>query len=518
VAHRILRIVALAALTLALTTAAAYASARFASPTGMSNPTCGQVDPCDIVTAVNNAANNDDVTIEPGTYNITTMLSDGGNFLTIHGQAGAARPVIKTDAMYGIQLTGGSSLSDVEVDDSADGAWGIAVMFGMEATVSHVYAHTTGSNAWACYPDGELIDSVCWDSGPGGGAARPLVVLAAMVVAINDTLIASGTGGVGAEVIGGGPANMTMSLTNTIVRGAGKDIYVTGEETSPGLLTITADHSNYANGVNDATGSGTRMFTPAGSGTNQTAMPKFADAAAGNFHELSGSPTIGAGTTDAVAGETDLDGLRWTSPPDIGGYQFYNGPSCNAVGASTKFGTAVALHLQCSDALTDPVTFAVKAGPAHGTLSAIGTAGSVTYTPNAGYSGNDSFTYTGTTKLGTSAPATVSVTVAAKPAGGKKPGGKKVAPVISHAKQSKGVFTFTLSEPATVTLTFKLHGRGRGSLKIAGKAGKNTVRVKGRLSKHHKLKAGAYVVTITASNAGGRSKGVKVKYKLAARR
>jgi Bacterial Ig domain len=516
-AHRILRIVALAALTLALTAAAAYASARFASPTGTSADPCTQASPCDIVTAVNSAANNADITIEPGTYNISTVLSDGGNFLTIHGQAGAARPVIKTDADYGIQLTGGSSLSDVEVDDPAAGAWGIAVMFGMEATVSHVYVHTTGSNAWACYPDGELIDSVCWDSGPGGGAARPLVVLPAMVVAINDTLIASGTGGVGAEVIGGGPANMTMSLTNTIVRGAGKDIYVTGEETSPGLLTITADHSNYANGEDDATGSGTSMFTPAGSGTNQTAMPRFVDAAAGNFHELAGSPTIGKGATNAVAGETDLDGLPWTLPPDIGAYQFYNGPSCNAASASTKFGTAAVVHLQCSDSLADPVTLAIASGPKHGTLSAIGSGGSVTYTPNAGYSGADSFTYTGTSKLGTSAPATVSITVATK-SGAKKPGGKKVAPVISHAKQSKGVFTFTLNEPATVTLTFKLRGHVRGTLKIAAKGGKSTVRVKGRLSKHHKLKAGAYVVTLTASNSAGHSKSVKVKYKLAARR
>jgi len=182
------------------------------------------------------------------------------------------------------------------------------------------------------------------------------------------------------------------------------------------------------------------------------------------------------------------------------------------VSASTKFGTAVSLMLACTDALGDPMTLAIKSGPAYGKLSSISSGGSVTYTPVAGYSGSDSFTYTGTSKLGTSAPATVSVAV------GSKPAGKKVAPVISHAKQSKGIFTFTLNEPATVTLSFKLRGHVRGTLKIAGKSGKNTVRVKGRLSKHHKLKAGAHVVAIVASNAGGRSKSVKVKYRLAARR
>ena len=90
--------------------------------------------------------------------------------------------------------------------------------------------------------------------------------------------------------------------------------------------------------------------------------------------------------------------------------------------------------------------------------------------------------------------------------------------MITHARQRKGVFMFTLNEPASVTLTFKLRGHVRGRLKIAGKRGKNTVRVKGRLSRHHKLKAGAYVVTLSATNAGGHSKSVKVKYKLAARR
>ncbi len=229
-----------------------------------------------------------------------------------------------------------------------------------------------------------------------------------------------------------------------------------------------------------------------------------------NFRELSGSPTVGTGATRVrPPATTDLDGLPWASPPDIGAYQLYNAPTCKAVSASTKFGTAVSLHLQCSDALGDPMTLAIKTGPAWGKLSSIGSGGLVTYTPNTGYSGSDSFTYTGTSKLGTSAPATVSITV------GSKPPGQKVAPVISHAKQSKGVFTFTLNERATVTLTFKLHGHVRGTLKITGKRGRNTVRVKGRLSKHHKLKAGAYVVTLAASNAGGRSKPVKVKYKLA---
>src|SRR3546814_1220295 len=57
-----------------------------------------------------------------------------------------------------------------------------------------------------------------------------------------------------------------------------------------------------------------------------------------------------------------------------------------------------------------PTSVAVGTAPAHGTATASGT--SITYTPAAGYAGSDSFTYTAANASGTSAPATVSVTIA----------------------------------------------------------------------------------------------------------
>src|SRR3546814_4368033 len=59
-------------------------------------------------------------------------------------------------------------------------------------------------------------------------------------------------------------------------------------------------------------------------------------------------------------------------------------------------------------------SIAVGFGPAHGTASVGGDV--VTYTPAAGYYGADSFTYTATGPGGTSAPATVSLTVCPPPA------------------------------------------------------------------------------------------------------
>jgi len=60
------------------------------------------------------------------------------------------------------------------------------------------------------------------------------------------------------------------------------------------------------------------------------------------------------------------------------------------------------------------VTFAIVANPANGSITNFDpVAGTLTYTPNPGYVGPDSFTFTATNVIGTSQPATVSITVRA---------------------------------------------------------------------------------------------------------
>ena len=84
-------------------------------------------------------------------------------------------------------------------------------------------------------------------------------------------------------------------------------------------------------------------------------------------------------------------------------------------------------------------------------------------------------------------------------------------------------FTFVLSQPASVRLTFsRLPGRctshhntrhdhtcprpaTAGSLSLAGHAGRNTVHFQGRLSRSRWLAPGGYSLTITAANGVGRS-------------
>jgi uncharacterized repeat protein (TIGR01451 family) len=84
-------------------------------------------------------------------------------------------------------------------------------------------------------------------------------------------------------------------------------------------------------------------------------------------------------------------------------------PTATALSVTTPLGAAVPVTLTGSDPDANPLTFAVATGPTHGTLS--GTAPNLTYTPAAGYSGPDSFTYKANDGLLDSPAATVSITV-----------------------------------------------------------------------------------------------------------
>jgi hypothetical protein len=93
-------------------------------------------------------------------------------------------------------------------------------------------------------------------------------------------------------------------------------------------------------------------------------------------------------------------------------FSYTPAPACQALSLATKGGVALNPALSCTDQAAASVSYAIASNPAHGTLSAFNPAtGAVTYTPNPGYDGSDSFTYTGSSVDGESDPTTVSVAV-----------------------------------------------------------------------------------------------------------
>jgi hypothetical protein len=88
-------------------------------------------------------------------------------------------------------------------------------------------------------------------------------------------------------------------------------------------------------------------------------------------------------------------------------------PTCQGVTASTPYGLAVVVQLNCTEFAGQPLTYAIVGAPAHGRLSGLKAGGhvAVTYTPAAGFLGTDSFTYDASSTNGTSTAASVSITV-----------------------------------------------------------------------------------------------------------
>jgi CSLREA domain-containing protein len=115
--------------------------------------------------------------------------------------------------------------------------------------------------------------------------------------------------------------------------------------------------------------------------------------------------------------------------------------------------------------------------------------------------------------------------------------GHKLASVSGAHAPVGTVFSFTLDQPATVTLGFTQSVRGRrvkgrcvapivsnrarrpcrrtvtrGTLVLAGRAGSNRVSFQGRVSARKKLVPGAYTVLIAATGAGGHSKTQRLSF------
>ena len=124
------------------------------------------------------------------------------------------------------------------------------------------------------------------------------------------------------------------------------------------------------------------------------------------------TPNAGASGQDTFTYKAS-DGTAESAPATVT-ISITHAPSCDNVARRTRTATAVSVPLACTDADGDPLTRSIVDAPSKGTLGSI-SGGSVTYTPNAGAFGTDTFTYKANDGTGDSATATVTITISRAP-------------------------------------------------------------------------------------------------------
>ena len=140
--------------------------------------------------------------------------------------------------------------------------------------------------------------------------------------------------------------------------------------------------------------------------------PQLVNASGGDFHLQTSSPCRGSGRngTDMGAYPRGDDGTVIGIIPSLT-TPVNHAPLATAQSVNTAIDTATVIILAATDADGDVLTYAIVTAPTHGTLSGSGT--SRTYTPDAGYSGSDSFTFKANDGTVDAAPASVGISIVA---------------------------------------------------------------------------------------------------------
>ena len=161
-------------------------------------------------------------------------------------------------------------------------------------------------------------------------------------------------------------------------------------------------------------------------------------------------------------------------------------PVANAVSATVAYNSS-ANPITLNITGGTPTSVAVASGASHGTATASGT--SITYTPTNGYSGSDSFTYTATNAGGTSAPATVTITVNAA-----VPGAPTIGTATAGDQQASVTFTAPTDTGGAPITGYEVTVQPGGT-KVSGTA--SPITVPGLTNGQ------AYTFTVAAKNSAG---------------
>lgn len=557
------------ALTLAgtlLAASPAAAATLFAAPgsTRTTQP-CASDTPCRLDYAMLAAASGSDVSIAPGDYYDTGTTPLPGlppvpSGVIVHGSSVSDPPVIHghvfANAVPFLEVKSGGTIRDLEllsdVESKPGNFYGYTLQIDPTAVVTRVISQGIGAagvGMTACAMlGGTLLDTAC--IGSGGSSVNAVGAnssASTSYVLRNVTAITTTPGGAGVAM---GTFNKTVSMTatNVIAQGTTTDVGLVANDPA-GSATLTIDHSNW--GTFTSSGSGSKVLTQgAGNQTGATAAtPLFVNAAAGDYRQATGSPTIDAGVTDDANGQLALGGLARVLGlrTDMGAYEHVPAPSATSgpasgvtdsaakiTGTVVPDGVAATARFEYGTSANygrtaNLPTVAAGAGPTPVSANLTGLAPDTTYhyrlVVTAGTvtsRGQDRTFHTLVTPTGPGTqvnPAVVSaVTIGTRWRLGRH------LPVISRKRRPPVGTTigFTLSKGTQVTLTFsqRISGRMskghcrrrssrnrgnrrcafsvvRGKISLAGYAGRNSLHFEGRISSGRKLKPGRHQLTIT---------------------
>jgi hypothetical protein len=486
---------------------------------------------------------------------------DGGN----SGPGGAVVVRGGTAAITGMTLTGsgvdqggsgghpgaGAGTPAGGSGGDALGGGGLAVTGGQTTlTVSTISESYGGAG-------GDSLGGASGDGGPGAA-----IRATAALTATNVTLYSNTAGTVGSIINSGSPG----ATFGTPANGGG--VWSSGAGTVS-LRHVTAMY-NFPDanatggtfvGVDDveasiiATGNATACVG-VGAGAHNVAAPGATGCPGATFGDPAlpgladnGGPTktlLPASTSAAVdvvptSGCPAVDQRGLARPQgaacDAGAVEVALPPTCPPLTAAAPApGASVTLTLACTEPTGAPLGYWIDEVPEHGTLEGVSET-AVTYTPDPGFSGTDTFTYGAVSDLGGfSAPATATITVPAPPAGPGAPAGPSVRP--TRVRVTPPARPAPAARPPVLpgiplrpfgALTVKAKQKGaavKGTLKLSYAGSRLDVVLSIRKTKKAKpvtigtltakqLKAGTYAFTAKLSKRRGlpalkRSKSLKV--------
>jgi hypothetical protein len=301
---------------IALAGAADASAIRYASPRGKATNDCKTpATACDLTTAVqgvpaNEPNANEEVVVEPGTYDVASTIKAGASPLNVHGAAGAARPLIKGS---NVQIFQGTKLNLAHLAIEHLGSEFGVLLYESLLDGLLLRGKPSGHVLCECF-GGTLRNSVIVALPESTTGAVGIVTNGGSYTETlrNDTIYSESEEGPAIQLDQQNPVGPEIALNayNTIAINAfgGHDLVTTAH------ATITMHNSDYA--------------SPAGvvvdAGGHVTSPPLFTSVAAGNFGELPSSPTIDKGLTEEANGPLDFEGNARVSgaATDIGALEY----------------------------------------------------------------------------------------------------------------------------------------------------------------------------------------------------